>query len=201
MSLLQNCPTQAASEKSWPLRPGSLGRPGVFARLPRNKSFTLNTGLGQGDGRPRTGHHLIRTVLRTVVFLGDGGGVRQAILQPVVGPTMWPACWPPVWTGLPSQRPCSRHRSMASLNALQLRGCDFDGCGAVVADFSMLGAFDGPVAGAVAFDDAGVGAVAAFPVGVGEDFLDDAAARVIGLVRGERPRSRRLRGGSRVGIG
>jgi hypothetical protein len=88
-----------------------------------------------------------------------------------------------------------------SPNALQLRGCDFDGCGAVVADFSMLGAFDGPVAGAVAFDDAGVGAVAAFPVGVGEDFLDDAAVRVIGLVRGERPRSRRLRGGSRVGIG
>ena len=86
-------------------------------------------------------------------------------------------------------------------NALQLRGCDFDGCGAVVADFSMLGAFDGPVAGAVAFDDAGVGAVAAFPVGVGEDFLDDAAVCVIGLVRGERPRSRRLRGGSRVGIG
>jgi hypothetical protein len=118
MSLLQNCPTQAASEKSWPLRPGSLGRPGVFARLPRNESFTLNTGLGQGDGRPRTGHHLIRTVLRTVVFLGDGGGVRQAILQPVVGPTMWPACWPPVWTGLPSQRPCSRHRSMASLRLI-----------------------------------------------------------------------------------
>jgi len=59
----------------------------------------------------------------------------------------------------------------------------------------MLGAFDGPVAGAVAFDDAGVGAVAAFPVGVGEDFLDDPAVRVICLVRGESPRSRRLRGG------
>jgi hypothetical protein len=85
MSLLQNCPTQAASEKSWPLRPSSLGRPGVFARHPRNGSFTLNTWLGQGDGRPRTRHHLIRTVLKTVVFLGDGGGVRQATLQPVVG--------------------------------------------------------------------------------------------------------------------
>jgi hypothetical protein len=66
----------------------------------------------------------------------------------------------------------------------------------------MLGAFDGSVAGAVAFDDAGVGAVSAFLVGVGEDFVDEASVGVvIGAVRGESPRSRRLRGGSRAGIG
>jgi hypothetical protein len=67
-------------------------------------------------------------------------------------------------------RVAERRPAKARPNALQLRGCDFDGCGAVVADLSMLGVFDGPVAGAVAFDDAGVGVVAAFPVGVGEDF-------------------------------
>src|SRR2546423_12240031 len=61
--------------------------------------------------------------------------------------------------------------SSARPNALQLRGCGFDGCGAVVADFSMLGAFDGPVAGAVAFDDAGEGAGGGFRVGAAGVFL------------------------------
>ena len=35
---------------------------------------------------------------------------------------MWAACWPPVWTGLPSQRPCSRHRSMATGTILRFNG-------------------------------------------------------------------------------
>jgi len=61
----------------------------------------------------------------------------------------------------------------------------FRWCRGRVAGFLMLGAFDGPVAGAVAFDDAGVGAVAAFPVGVGEYLGDHRAVRVICLVRGK----------------
>ena len=65
----------------------------------------------------------------------------------------------------------------------------------------MLGAFDGPVAGAVAFDHSGVGAVPAFAEWESKDFLDDTPVGVIGLVRGESPRSLRLRGGSPAGIG
>jgi hypothetical protein len=84
----------------------------------------------------------------------------------------------------------------ARVNALKLRGCDFDGGGPGVEDFLVSGSFDGPVARAVAFDDSGVGAVAAFPEGESEDFVDDSAVRVvIAAVRGEIPRSRRLRGG------
>ena len=59
----------------------------------------------------------------------------------------------------------------------------------------MFRAFDRAVAGAVAFDDAGVGAVSAWSERESEDLLDDAAVPVIGLVRGESPRSHRLRGG------
>ena len=82
-----------------------------------------------------------------------------------------------------------------SPNALKLRGCDFDGGWPGVADLSVSGAFDGPVAGAVAFDNSGVGAVPAFPERESEDFLYDTPEAFIGLVRGESPRSRRLRGG------
>ena len=83
----------------------------------------------------------------------------------------------------------------SSCNAIQLRGCDFDGGWPGVEDFSMFRAFDRAVAGAVAFDDAGVGAVSAWSERESEDLLDDTAVPVIGLVRGESPRSHRLRGG------
>src|SRR6266536_5309189 len=85
-------------------------------------------------------------------------------------------------------------------NAIQLRGGDFDDSGASVEDFSVLRAFDGPVAGAVAFDHSGIGAVPAFAEWESKDLFDDTPVSVIGLVRGESPRSPRLRGGSRAGI-
>lgn len=91
----------------------------------------------------------------------------------------------------------------ASPNAVDLSGPDFDGGRAGVADFSMFSAaFDGPVAGAVAFDHAGVGSVSTFAEWVSENFVDHALEGVvIRVVRGEIPRSRRLRGESRAGIG
>jgi hypothetical protein len=45
-SLLQNCPTQAANEKVGRCGRAVLVAQAVFARLPRNESFTLNTRLG-----------------------------------------------------------------------------------------------------------------------------------------------------------
>ena len=90
-------------------------------------------------------------------------------------------------TGRPAAAP--------SRNAIQLRGGDFDGSGAGVEDLLVLRAFDGPVAGAVAFDHSGVGAVPAFAERESKDLLDDTPVSVIGLVRGENPRSHRLRGG------
>jgi hypothetical protein len=88
----------------------------------------------------------------------------------------------------------------ASPNGLQLCGGDFDGDWPGVNDSAMLGAFDGPVTGAVAFDHPRMGAVAAFGEGVSEDLGDGSAGDVTGLVRGESPRGRRLRGGSLAGI-
>jgi hypothetical protein len=83
----------------------------------------------------------------------------------------------------------------------KLRGGDFEGGWPVVADLAVLWSFDGPVAGAVAFDHSRIGAVLAFAERVVEDLVDDAAVGgVASAVRGENPRSRRLRGGSPAGI-
>src|SRR5947199_4747390 len=88
-----------------------------------------------------------------------------------------------------------------SNNDVQLRGCDFDGGRAVVEDLAVVTAFDGPVARAVAFDHPRVAAVSTFVARVVEYFVDDAAmGSVATAVRGESPRSHRLRGGLPAGI-
>jgi schlafen family protein len=92
-------------------------------------------------------------------------------------------------------------RRGASTNGVQLRGCDFEGGRPVVEDLAVLTAFDGPVARAVAFDHPRVCAVSTFVARVVENFVDDAAVGgVATAVRGESPRSHRLRGGSPAGI-
>jgi hypothetical protein len=84
----------------------------------------------------------------------------------------------------------------ANVNAIKLRGCDFDGGRTVVEDLVVLSAFDGPVARAVAFDDTWVGTVPTFAERVFEDLGDDATAGgVASAVRGENPRRHRLRVG------
>ena len=55
-----------------------------------------------------------------VVFLGDGGGVVQAVRRPSWGPTRWPACWPSGWAGSPP-RPSLQPAQVNGYPALILR--------------------------------------------------------------------------------
>src|SRR6266545_7958558 len=148
---------------------------------------------------------------------GQTGGARDRLISQRFLPLRVPGCGsadesstPPLPTPIGPRFRCRRRFGVyscptrlqpdaapagSSRNAIQLRGCDFDGGRPGIAGSSVFGAFDGPVAGAVAFDHAGVGAVSARPERMPEDFLDHAPKDVIVLVRGESPRSRRLRGG------
>ena len=49
-----------------------------------------------------------------VVFVGDGGGVKQAVLRPIVGAGKVARLRSPGWAGSPPRRRCSRYRSMAT---------------------------------------------------------------------------------------
>jgi RNA polymerase sigma-70 factor (ECF subfamily) len=85
----------------------------VAARRPRGAVSAAQTrdALEAFRRAAETGdlQHLLDILAPDVVFLADGGGVKQAVPRPVVG-----AGWPPGWAGSPPERRCSRPRPMAT---------------------------------------------------------------------------------------
>ena len=77
----------------------------VAARRPRGVVSPAETrdALEAFQRAAETGdlQNLLDILAPDVVFLGDGGGVVQAVLAPIAGPARWPGCWPSGWAGSP----------------------------------------------------------------------------------------------------